>query len=136
MIPINVLTSTAAPLPLPLVDLGGLGAVSRQEREADRLLAAAASRLFDLAAGPLFRAVLLRLGATEHRLLVTQHHIVSDAWSVGLVARELAVFYPAFTAAWAAADPPGVPGQATAPADMPGVPGQAAALPPLRQGSS
>ncbi len=93
------LVHPAAPLPLPLVDLGGLGAVPRQQREADRLFAAAASRLFDLAAGPLFRAVLLRLGAAEHRLLVTQHHIVSDAWSMGLVARELAVLYSAFAAA-------------------------------------
>ena len=42
-----------------------------------------AARPFDLAAGPLFRARLLRLGADEHVLLLTMHHVVSDGWSTG-----------------------------------------------------
>jgi thioesterase domain-containing protein len=53
---------------------------------------------FDLAAGPLWRARLLRLGEEEHRLLLTFHHIVSDGWSADLFDRELAVLYPALLA--------------------------------------
>ncbi|MCZ7436789.1 amino acid adenylation domain-containing protein [Micromonospora sp. WMMC241] len=52
--------------------------------------AAEADRPFDLAAGPLLRVVVWRLTDTEHVLLAAMHHIVSDAWSVGLLARELA----------------------------------------------
>ncbi|NHZ35817.1 non-ribosomal peptide synthetase, partial [Massilia rubra] len=51
---------------------------------------------FDLARGPLIRARLLRLGEREHVLLVTQHHIVSDGWSVGVLVREFAALYTAF----------------------------------------
>ncbi|NHZ38506.1 non-ribosomal peptide synthetase, partial [Massilia rubra] len=54
---------------------------------------------FDLARGPLIRARLLRLGEREHVLLVTQHHIVSDGWSVGVLVREFAALYTAFNQA-------------------------------------
>ncbi len=52
-----------------------------------------ARRPFDLAAGPLFRARLLRLRGDEHVLLVSTHHIVSDGWSHGVFARELSALY-------------------------------------------
>ena len=52
-----------------------------------------ARRPFDLARGPLVRAALWRLASDEHVLLVTQHHIVSDAWSVGVLVRELGALY-------------------------------------------
>ncbi|SFL87825.1 amino acid adenylation domain-containing protein, partial [Rugamonas rubra] len=51
---------------------------------------------FDLAAGPLLRARLLRLAAQEHVLLLTMHHIVSDGWSMGVLADELARLYRAY----------------------------------------
>ena len=47
-------------------------------------------RPFDLASGPLVRAQLLRLGDREHVVLLTIHHIVTDGWSMGVAARELA----------------------------------------------
>jgi hypothetical protein len=50
---------------------------------------------FDLARGPLIRAKLLRLGNEEHVLLVNMHHIVSDAWSIGIMVREIAQLYEA-----------------------------------------
>ncbi len=52
--------------------------------------------LFDLSAGPLIRGRLLRLSETEHVLLVTQHHIVSDGWSIGVMVREVTMLYSAF----------------------------------------
>ena len=51
---------------------------------------------FDLATGPLLRATALRLGAEEHVLLFTMHHIVSDGWSMGLLVREVAALYKAY----------------------------------------
>jgi amino acid adenylation domain-containing protein len=75
---------------LPVVDLTALGV----DGEAWRLTSEEAIRPFDLQRGPVFRALLLRLAADRHRLLVTMHHIVSDGWSLGVFVRELAVLYP------------------------------------------
>jgi len=52
---------------------------------------------FDLAVGPLIRGQLLQLADNEYILLVTQHHIVSDAWSTGVLAREVSALYSAFS---------------------------------------
>ncbi|MBV9110094.1 MAG: amino acid adenylation domain-containing protein, partial [Gemmatimonadetes bacterium] len=52
---------------------------------------------FDLAAHPGVRARLLRVAADDHLLAVTLHHIVSDGWSTGVLYRELAALYGAFT---------------------------------------
>ncbi|AGY58064.1 non-ribosomal peptide synthetase [Gloeobacter kilaueensis] len=78
--------------PVDLSDLAG----AEKESEAERLVATEAQLPFDLAAGPLVRARLLRLGATEHILIVTLHHIVSDGWSIGVFIQELAILYAAF----------------------------------------
>ncbi|WP_410618625.1 non-ribosomal peptide synthase/polyketide synthase [Amycolatopsis sp. cmx-8-4] len=59
----------------------------------DALLAAELDRPFDLGRGPLTRATLIRLGPGEHLLLLCQHHIVTDGWSVGLLVDELAALY-------------------------------------------
>jgi amino acid adenylation domain-containing protein len=89
------LQTVAAPAPfdLPLVDLSALERGS--EAEARRLLQQESRRPFDLAAGPLFRPVLIRLGPDEHALSATIHHIVSDGWSAGVMIRELVALYAA-----------------------------------------
>jgi amino acid adenylation domain-containing protein len=80
---------------LPVVDLDGLAG---RDSEAARLAAAEARRPFDLRRGPLLRAVLIRLGPDENRLLVNFHHIVADGGSVEVLQRELGALYPAFAA--------------------------------------
>ncbi len=102
-------TGSEAPL-LPVVDLSGLAAgpggldgpggpdgleKGARERWRARVLEAAVGRPFDLARGPLVRALLARTAPDEHALLVTMHHIVSDGWSVGLFVREMAGRYAA-----------------------------------------
>ncbi|HYG64196.1 MAG TPA: amino acid adenylation domain-containing protein, partial [Thermoanaerobaculia bacterium] len=82
------------PLPLPVVDLGLLPEAVRWDEER-RLARLEGRRLFDLSRGPLVRSVLLRLGAAEHVLLVTLHHIAADGWSLGLLVRELNALYAA-----------------------------------------
>ncbi|MBW8873679.1 MAG: non-ribosomal peptide synthase/polyketide synthase [Acidobacteria bacterium] len=85
--------SPPAPVPLPVVDLRGLGEAGAVAAE---LAAAEARRPFDLARGPLLRVRLLRLAAEEHLLLLTLHHIVSDGWSLGVLVGEVAALYEAF----------------------------------------
>ncbi|MVT56032.1 amino acid adenylation domain-containing protein, partial [Bradyrhizobium yuanmingense] len=53
---------------------------------------------FDLAQGPLIRGRLVWLADEEHVFLLTQHHIVSDGWSMGVLVRELSQLYRAFEA--------------------------------------
>ncbi|UFS85128.1 condensation domain-containing protein (plasmid) [Rhizobium sp. T136] len=53
---------------------------------------------FDLSRGPLIRGRLIRLADEEHVFLLTQHHIVSDGWSMGVLMRELNSLYRAFVA--------------------------------------
>ncbi|MCP3468049.1 amino acid adenylation domain-containing protein (plasmid) [Bradyrhizobium sp. CCGUVB23] len=53
---------------------------------------------FDLARGPLIRGRLIRMSDEEHVFLLTQHHIVSDGWSLGVLVRELSQLYRAFVA--------------------------------------
>jgi amino acid adenylation domain-containing protein len=50
-------------------------------------------RPFDLTSGPLFRCTLFRRSDTRHVLLISAHHIVFDAWSLGIVLSDLASLY-------------------------------------------
>jgi len=52
---------------------------------------------FDLQEGPLLRVTLLRLAADEHVLVLVQHHIVSDGWSMQLVVEELVQLYAGYS---------------------------------------
>ena len=50
---------------------------------------------FDLRAGGLLRTTLLRLAEEEHVLVLSMHHIVSDAWSIGVVVADVGRAYAA-----------------------------------------
>ncbi len=90
-----------APLPLPLADLRALPA-GRREAELAALAAAEAARPFDLAAGPLLRVTLAAIAEPgrddDHAVLLTMHHVASDAWSMGVLVGELVRLYAAFRA--------------------------------------
>ncbi|SFQ68538.1 non-ribosomal peptide synthetase [Amycolatopsis rubida] len=76
---------------LPLVDLVGVPA-SRASR---RMAAALATRPFDLATGPVLRAVLFRRRPEDHDLVLVRQHIASDGWSLGILLADLAELYRA-----------------------------------------
>ncbi|MFK8844068.1 amino acid adenylation domain-containing protein [Streptomyces sp. Ac-502] len=81
-------------LPWRNVDLTGRppqDALAAAERLADEERA----RRFDLAVPPLLRLVLLRLGPARHRLVLTNHHILMDGWSLPTLQRELWTLYAA-----------------------------------------
>ena len=77
------------------------------EREAELWdsLKQEADHKFDLAAGPLMRTALFRLGPREHVLLLCLHHIISDDWSLGILTRDLNELYQAIVENRAAALP-------------------------------
>jgi amino acid adenylation domain-containing protein/non-ribosomal peptide synthase protein (TIGR01720 family) len=81
---------------LQVIDLQELADTAR-EVEVQRLVEKEAVSPFDLSRGPLVRLTLLRLGAQDHVLLLTLHHIVCDGWSVGILIREVAALYEAFS---------------------------------------
>jgi amino acid adenylation domain-containing protein len=81
---------------LDRVDIRRLSAPER-EAEIHRRAMAEAQLPFNLAEGPLLRATLLKLGERDHVLLLTMHHIVSDAWSQGVFIQEMAVLYDMFS---------------------------------------
>ncbi|HHX4647844.1 TPA: non-ribosomal peptide synthetase, partial [Burkholderia contaminans] len=75
-----------APVALDVVDVAS-------ESDTLALLAEKADRPFDLAAGPLCRVVLYRVHERLHVFGIVMHHIVSDAWSSGILIGELAALY-------------------------------------------
>ncbi|EPH43046.1 non-ribosomal peptide synthetase [Streptomyces aurantiacus] len=79
----------------PLTDLRGLPKGERAAEVGARISAAAVRR-FDLEAGGLFRAELLRVTDEEHVLLIRVHHIVFDGWSSSVLLRDLSALYEQF----------------------------------------
>ncbi|MCP1749048.1 non-ribosomal peptide synthase/polyketide synthase [Bradyrhizobium japonicum] len=84
-----------APLPVLEHDLR-----DRPDAEAalSELCKEEARTAFDLVRGPLIRGRLIRTSDEEHVFLLTQHHIISDGWSLGVLVRELNQLYRAFVA--------------------------------------
>ena len=77
---------------LALTDLSGL-AQGRWRREMSRLLAEKSRVRFVLERGPLIQAHVIKLGATDHLLLLVLHQMVCDGWSMNLLLHELAALY-------------------------------------------
>ncbi|MCG1040810.1 MULTISPECIES: non-ribosomal peptide synthetase [Burkholderiaceae] len=82
-------------VPIRWYDLRG---VPDAHAQLARLSVEEAHAPFDLAHGPLLRARGIQLADEEHVMLLTQHHIVSDGWSIGVMVRELSTLYAASAA--------------------------------------
>ena len=78
-------------------DVSGLPAGVREAR-AGELAAGVAGEVFDLGRGPLVRALLVRLAADDHLLVMVFHHMVFDGWSEGILAREVSALYAGLAA--------------------------------------
>ncbi|HXQ70779.1 MAG TPA: amino acid adenylation domain-containing protein [Pyrinomonadaceae bacterium] len=83
------------PIELEMIDLTRLPRPQRDET-AQELINTEALRPFDLVRGPLLRVRLLKLDESEHALLMTVHHIVSDGWSSSVLVYELTTLYKSF----------------------------------------
>ncbi|MFF5036098.1 amino acid adenylation domain-containing protein [Nocardia salmonicida] len=71
------------------IDLGD----AESPADPESIAAADAAAGFDLSAAPLLRLTLIRLDAGSFRLLVTNHHVILDGWSMPLLMRELLDYY-------------------------------------------
>ncbi|HVN81722.1 MAG TPA: amino acid adenylation domain-containing protein, partial [Terriglobia bacterium] len=80
---------------IPIIDFERFE-VGRRRIEAQQRAEKEAERPFDLSRGPLIRVTLLRLAPIEHLLLLSMHHIVSDAWSMLVLQKELSAYYSGF----------------------------------------
>ncbi|VVP89727.1 non-ribosomal peptide synthase/polyketide synthase [Pseudomonas fluorescens] len=76
----------------PLLDLSGLSRSAQEEHVAQAALDNARTPI-DLQQAPLWRGRILHLSATEHVLLFSMHHIISDGWSMGVLVNELVQIY-------------------------------------------
>ncbi|HEX7735073.1 MAG TPA: amino acid adenylation domain-containing protein [Ktedonobacteraceae bacterium] len=80
---------------LPVVDLSTLPQ-AQQDRIVRRIVNEETQQPFDLAGGPLLRALLLQLADNEHVLVLNLHHIIADGWSQEVLVRELSALYRAY----------------------------------------
>ncbi|HLO86301.1 MAG TPA: amino acid adenylation domain-containing protein [Nostocaceae cyanobacterium] len=81
---------------LSLINLQELPETKKQQ-EVLNLANLEAQKPFNLLKDSLIRVTLLQLAETDHVLLLTMHHIVSDGWSIGILIKELTTLYTAFS---------------------------------------
>ncbi|MEU0759289.1 amino acid adenylation domain-containing protein [Streptomyces microflavus] len=74
------------------IDLSGFGQEELRPR-LSRLLTEERARRFDMAKPPLLRFTLIRLAPDRHILLITNHHILLDGWSLPLILGDLFRIY-------------------------------------------
>ncbi|WP_404370386.1 non-ribosomal peptide synthase/polyketide synthase [Corallococcus coralloides] len=89
--PVQVISASPT-LPAGWMDLSTL---PDAEHALGAILDDEARQVFDLEAGPLWRVLLVRMSEQHHLLLLTMHHVISDAWSMGVLLQELTTLYAA-----------------------------------------
>ena len=86
-----------ANLSLTLIDLEEMPS-TRGEKMAISLAEEVALKSFDLSHGPLLRLAVIRITSHDYIIVITVHHIIADAWSTGVLMKELVLLYDAFVA--------------------------------------
>ncbi|HKT05627.1 MAG TPA: amino acid adenylation domain-containing protein, partial [Rugosimonospora sp.] len=89
--PVQVVPDRAE-LPWRRVDLRGV-APEHQEERLDLVMADERGMAFDVTRAPLIRMALVVLAADRHRLLITNHHLLLDGWSMPLLLDDLLTGY-------------------------------------------
>ncbi|HEX2521174.1 MAG TPA: condensation domain-containing protein, partial [Terriglobia bacterium] len=101
---LSILTVDGKPVPtlspqlrltIDLQDLSNFPEHQAEQQAAEKAQEEA-RRPFDLSAVPLLRVNLVRVRVEDHLLLITFHHIISDAWSDSVFWRELECLYNGF----------------------------------------
>ncbi len=100
-VPVQIISAQGETrLPLVDVQMGSSDLIPEQSPEVMELIRQEVQKPFNLATGPVARALLLRLnyeaGRVEYVLVFTLHHIVADGWSLGILVREVGATYSAF----------------------------------------
>jgi amino acid adenylation domain-containing protein len=93
-VPVQVIEEDPVALPIPVTSVAELAPDERERCALDQI-GKLARMPFDLAAGPLARAALVRLSPQAHVLAVVIHHTVADGWSARILFDELSADYEA-----------------------------------------
>jgi amino acid adenylation domain-containing protein/FkbH-like protein len=89
--PVQIIEEDAT-IHVTLHDLSEVKVADREPRTRD-IIRAVTNKPFNLSAGKLLRADLIRHGQQDHVLVIVMHHIVSDEWSLKVFFKELSVAY-------------------------------------------
>ena len=92
-------------LSLVTTNLGDLSQ-EEQDKQLQEIVIKEALRPFNLEIGPLLRVHLYRLEENAHVFVAVMHHIISDAWSLGIMVKELSQCYTAFCSSLKSPLPP------------------------------
>ncbi|HKP35521.1 MAG TPA: amino acid adenylation domain-containing protein [Pyrinomonadaceae bacterium] len=85
-----------ATLPFTFCDWSDVGAAEQESRLAS-FLAADQQFGFDLSQAPLFRLAIIKFGEDSFRIVISNHHLVLDGWSMGILREEVSQTYQALT---------------------------------------
>ena len=88
---------------MSIVDVSRAG---NAEEEINKLVSESDSTPFDLAKDYMFRASLFKVSDEEHQLMITMHHVASDAWSFSIIVQEVTLLYQGFVERNTAVLPP------------------------------
>ncbi|MCX6582111.1 MAG: amino acid adenylation domain-containing protein [Candidatus Aminicenantes bacterium] len=81
---------------IPLANLMGLKKEEQEQRVAD-FLTEEGQRPFDFEYGPLLRVYLFKLTGDEHLFVLTEHHLIHDGWTQGVLLREFIAIFSAYS---------------------------------------
>ncbi|UCH97988.1 MAG: non-ribosomal peptide synthetase, partial [Candidatus Aminicenantes bacterium] len=81
---------------IPVIDWSG-PAESQQSQEVAEWLKEEGRRKFNFETGPMLRVTLLKLKPEEHLLVLTEHHLVHDGWTQGVLLREFVTIFTAYS---------------------------------------
>ncbi|MBD2523673.1 non-ribosomal peptide synthetase [Nostoc sp. FACHB-133] len=90
----NQLIHSTLTIDIPVSDFSTLDK-SQRDTQLSELLAREAQQIFDLEKGPLLKCHIVKLQEDHHLVILTNHHIVADGWSISILLRELAAIYSA-----------------------------------------
>ncbi|MEM6404416.1 MAG: condensation domain-containing protein, partial [Cyanobacteria bacterium P01_D01_bin.116] len=80
---------------LSIIDLNNSTEIV-QTQQVEKIAREEAQQPFQLDKPPLLRVKLLHLNSQNHIILITLHHIIADAWSMGVLIKEIALTYQAY----------------------------------------
>src|SRR6185369_2182161 len=92
--PVQVIHAPHA-LEVPLIDVRSLPQ-SERETQVQQFIRTEGNHPFDFHQEPLIRVSLLQLDEPEHVLVLTEHHLVHDGWTQGVLMRDFVAVYSAF----------------------------------------
>ncbi len=90
----NQLIHPSLTIEIPMSDFSTLDK-SQRETQLSELLAREAQQIFHFEKGPLLSCHIVKLHEDHHLVILTNHHIVADGWSISILLRELAAIYSA-----------------------------------------